>query len=108
MEIWVGRSARDNDVLTFKLSSPRDFWLHVGGGSGSHVIVRNPDALERLPRDTLRYAAGLAARHSKAKNAGKVSVHVCTCRDVRKERGAPAGQVTLRRFRSLQVQPLPE
>jgi predicted ribosome quality control (RQC) complex YloA/Tae2 family protein len=104
----VGKSARDNDVLTFKLASKRDFWLHVASESGSHVIVRNPEGLERLPRGTLRYAAALAARHSKAKNAGRVNVHVCSCRDVRKQRGAPPGQVTLREFRNVQVQPLAE
>jgi hypothetical protein len=38
------------------------------------VIVRNPEALSTLPRETLRFAAALAARHSKASGAGQVSV----------------------------------
>ena len=50
--VLVGRTAEDNDVLTLKLGSPRDFWLHVAAGSGSHVVVRNPEGLDRLPKET--------------------------------------------------------
>jgi len=103
--VLVGRTASDNDVLTFKLASPKDFWLHVSGTSGSHVIVRNPDALERLPRETLRYAAGLAAGYSRARQAGRVAVHVARCADVRKPRGAPAGQVTVSRSTTVRAAP---
>ena len=105
MEVFVGRSASDNDVLTFKIAAQGDFWLHVSGESGSHVVVRNPENLESLPRDTLRFVAALAARHSKAKNAGRVAVHVARVKDVKKTRGAPPGQVSLKRFRSVKVSP---
>ncbi len=47
--VLVGRTASDNDVLSLKLASPRDFWFHTAGESGSHVVVRNPDNVERLP-----------------------------------------------------------
>ncbi len=103
--VLVGRTASDNDVVTFKLGAPQDFWLHVSGESGSHVIVRNPDGVERLPRETLRFAAALAAGYSKARNAGRVAVHVAQCRDVRKPRGVPAGTVTLKQFTTVQVTP---
>lgn len=103
MEVLVGKSASDNDVLTFRLASQRDFWLHAAGASGSHVVVLNPDGLENLPRETLRFAAALAARHSKAKSAGRSMVHVARVKDVGKEKGAPPGQVVLRRFRSVKV-----
>src|SRR5262249_2783162 len=103
--VLVGRAAADNDLLTFKLGEPRDAWLHVAAGSGSHVIVRNPEGLERLPRDTLRFAAALAARYSKAKHGGNVTVHMATCADVSKPRGLLPGKVQLRRFSSVQVSP---
>ena len=105
MTVLVGRSASDNDVLTFKLGRPRDFWLHVAGQSGSHVLVLNPDGLERLPRDTQKLAAALAARHSRARRGGQVAVHLTTCTEVRKPRGLPPGKVTLRKFRSLKASP---
>ena len=105
LTVLVGRSAADNDLLTFELGSPRDAWLHVAAESGSHVVVRNPDGLERLPRDTLHFAAALAARHSKAKNASRVAVHVATCAEVSKQRGSPPGEVTLRRYSTLYASP---
>jgi predicted ribosome quality control (RQC) complex YloA/Tae2 family protein len=105
MEVLVGRTARDNDALTFEVASQRDFWLHVAGCPGSHVIVRNPEGLPSLPRETLRFAAKLAARHSKARAAGQVSVHVAQVKDVGKPRGAPPGQVSLKRYRSVRASP---
>ena len=103
MEILVGRTARDNDTLTFQIASQRDFWLHVAGCPGSHVIVRNPEGLPSLPRETLRFAAVLAARHSKARAARQVSVHVAQVKDVSKPKGAPPGQVSLKRYRSVRA-----
>ena len=104
--VLVGRSAADNDVLSVKLGSPRDFWFHIASGSGSHVVVRNPDGLDRLPRETERYAASLAAGYSKARHGGQVAVHVTTGSEVRKPRGYPPGKVTLRRFKTVQATPL--
>ncbi|MBA3805691.1 MAG: NFACT family protein, partial [Acidobacteria bacterium] len=40
-EILVGRAARDNDHLTFRIARPFDLWLHAANYPGSHVVVRN-------------------------------------------------------------------
>lgn len=105
-EILVGRGARENDDLTFGGAEPRDFWLHVAGYTGSHVVVRNPEELAELPRPVAQRAAELAAWHSKARAArGKVEVHLCRVADVRKPRGFPAGMVELRRWEPLKVYP---
>ncbi|HEY8515708.1 MAG TPA: NFACT RNA binding domain-containing protein [Candidatus Binatia bacterium] len=106
MIVLVGRTAEDNDILSLKLASPRDFWLHVAGESGSHVVIRNPDKLARPPRDTVRFAAGLAAGYSRARHGGQVSVHLATCADVKKPRGLPPGKVTLGRFTTVRATPL--
>jgi predicted ribosome quality control (RQC) complex YloA/Tae2 family protein len=101
-EILVGRDARDNDALTFRVGRPTDLWLHAAGHAGSHVLVRPGSA----PRHVVERAARLAAYHSKARAArGKVAVHVCRIADVRKARGAPPGEVELRRFDVLKVYP---
>jgi len=105
-EVLVGKGDADNDALTFRVAEPHDFWLHVAGPAGSHVVVRNPERLGALPRDVLEKAAALAAWHSKARGSrGKVEVHVCRVADVGKARGAPAGEVRLRRWESLRVYP---
>jgi len=105
-EILVGRGDEENDVLTFEVADPEDFWLHVAGGvPGSHVIVRNPERLAELPRAVIERAAALAARHSKARGGGKVEVHVCRVADVSKRRGMPPGQVLLARYDRVRVYP---
>ena len=106
MTVLVGRTAADNDVLSIRLASPRDFWFHVAAGSGSHVVVRNPEGLDRLPRETARFAAALAAGHSKVRAGGKVAVHATTCREVRKPRGVAPGTVTLSRYETITIAPL--
>ncbi len=103
--VLVGKSAEENDTLSLRLCAPHDFWFHLAGDSGSHVVVRNPDRVERLPRDTERFAAALAAGYSKAKNAGRVAVHAAMGAEVSKRRGQPPGEVTLARWKSITVEP---
>src|SRR5690242_10991518 len=98
-DVLVGRGDEENDLLTFTIAEPEDFWLHVGGGTaGSHVVVRNPEKLAALPPPVLERAAALAAWHSKARAARRVDVHVCRVADVTKSHGAPVGEVMLRRW----------
>lgn len=105
MVVLVGRTARDNDLLSTRLASPRDFWFHVAGESGSHVIVRNPENLDRLPRETRDFAASLAAGYSKARSGGTVAVHTARCSEVRKPRGLAPGKVTLGRYETVTAKP---
>jgi predicted ribosome quality control (RQC) complex YloA/Tae2 family protein len=69
------------------------------------VIVRNPERLAELPRLVVTGAAALAARYSKARNAGKVEVHVCRVADVSKARGMPPGMVLLAHWKRVRVSP---
>lgn len=104
-EVLIGKGDSDNDALTFKVGAPHDLWLHVANVPGSHVIIRNPDKLSELPRDVVERAAQLAAWHSKAREAGKVEVHVCRVADVSKPRGFAPGKVLLRTFKAVRVYP---
>jgi predicted ribosome quality control (RQC) complex YloA/Tae2 family protein len=105
-EILVGKGDAENDALTFGEADPHDFWLHVAGPAGSHVVVRNPEKLAELPRPVLIRAAELAAWHSKARGArGKVEVHFCRVSDISKPRGFERGKVLLRRWESVKVYP---
>src|SRR4029450_352730 len=103
--ILVGKTARDNDRLTFQLASPHDFWFPAVDRSGAHVVVRNPARLTELPRDVALAAARIAAHFSRARGKGKVEVH-CTLRKyVRKGRGFGPGRVTIRNHKTLEVHP---
>ncbi len=102
-EILVGKGARDNDELSLKIADPLDYWFHVEEYSGSHVILRCPGGIEPPP-DIVRYAATLAAWHSKARGAGgKVEVHQCLARDVRKPRGYEPGKVQIKDWTTIKV-----
>ena len=102
-EILIGKGDAENDELTFQVASPEDFWLHVVGVAGSHVVVRNPTGLAALPKTVVERAAELAAWHSKARAARRVDVHLCRVADVVKPRGAPPGEVELRRWERVRV-----
>ena len=73
-EILVGRAARDNDRLTFKVAKPNDLWLHAADYGGSHVVVRNATRKD-VPHRTIVEAAQLAAQFSQARKDPKVDVH---------------------------------
>jgi len=103
--VLVGRSGPENDTLTFRVASPWDIWLHAAGLPGAHVIIRNPARLKSVPEGTLRAAAGIAAWYSGARGDSKVEVHYTPRKHVHKRKGMPAGQVLVRRFRSILVAP---
>ena len=104
-EVIIGKGDADNDTLTFKVASALDFWMHVAGVPGSHVIIRNPDRISEPPREVLERAAQLAAFFSKARDGGKVEVHWCRVADVSKPRGFAPGKVMLKSFKSIRVYP---
>jgi predicted ribosome quality control (RQC) complex YloA/Tae2 family protein len=103
-EVLVGRAARDNDNLTFRLARPNDLWLHAGDYPGSHVIIRNPNKKE-IPQRTVIEAAQLAGRFSQASEDSKVVVHYTERKFLSKPKGAAAGLVRMARFRSITVEP---
>jgi predicted ribosome quality control (RQC) complex YloA/Tae2 family protein len=103
-EILVGRTAQDNDNLTFKVGRPNDLWLHAADYGGSHVIVRNATRKPVPPR-TLIEAAQLAAFFSQAKKDPKVDVHYTERKFVSRIKGAKPGLVRLQRFKTITVAP---
>src|SRR5713101_6128092 len=58
-QVFVGRTDADNDYLSFRVARPEDWWLHVRGMSGSHVILQGPPGADP-DRQTLIRAAAIA------------------------------------------------
>ncbi len=104
-EVLVGRNSRENDELTFKVATGDDFWFHVAGYTGSHVIVRNPAKDTELESSILIRAAQLAAYYSQARNSNKVEVHYTRRKFVSKPKKAKPGLVRLREFKTVTVEP---
>jgi predicted ribosome quality control (RQC) complex YloA/Tae2 family protein len=102
--VLVGRSDADNETLSLHYADPQDYWFHVHGVPGSHVVLRAREG-EEPSRDVLRQAAAIAAYHSKARDGGVVPVSFTRAREVSKPRGAPVGTVEIRRETTIKVRP---
>jgi hypothetical protein len=90
--VRVGRSARDNDALTFHIARGNDTWMHCRDVHGSHVIL--PVAVETLGGELLLDAAHLAAWFSEARGEARVDVQYTAKKHVRKPgKGAAPGAV---------------
>ncbi len=103
--VIVGKTADDNDWLSFKVAHPRDWWFHVRSLPGSHALLLARENTDP-GRDTLHLAARLAAYHSKARAAGVVPVSYTRAEYVTKPKGAKTGTVQIRKENVLKVRPM--
>lgn len=103
-EILAGKSGLDNDVLSLETAHPSDWWFHVKGMPGSHVILRHPDHQEPS-KELLECAAAVAAWHSKARSGGVTAVSCTQAKNVSKPRGTKPGTVHITKSRVLKVRP---
>ncbi|MBC8043362.1 MAG: DUF814 domain-containing protein, partial [Rhizobacter sp.] len=104
-EVWVGKNAKNNDLLTFKHAKPNDLWLHARGTSGSHCVVKSsapPSAAE------IERAAEIAAYYSTARGAELVPVIYTPKKYVRRAKrtgDGDAGSVIIEREEVVLVRP---
>lgn len=103
-EIVIGRSARENDVVTFRIGRSDDLWLHAQGYHGAHVVIRARG--QEVPFDTVLFAAQLAAGHSDAGGSDNVPVDYTHKKHVWRSKGAPAGAVSFAQQKTVYVTPL--
>ena len=102
--VLAGKTDADNDRLSLKIAGANDWWFHVRGMPGSHVVLQMAD--DQSPdRKTLQQAAAIAAYHSKARSGGVVAVSGTLARHVSKPRGAKPGSVSIRKERVFKVRP---
>jgi len=102
LSVLVGRNARENHHLTFRMARPEDLWLHARDVPGSHVVVRDDEG--RAGADDLREAAEVAAFFSEARRESLVDVHVTRRKHVKPAKGGP-GRVFVAHSETLRVPP---
>ena len=102
--VLAGRNDQDNDQLSLKIAKANDYWFHVKGLPGSHVVLQVP-AGEQPDNNTLKAAAAVAAWHSKKRESRQVAVSCTLARFVTKPRGAKPGTVEIRKEKVLKVRP---
>jgi predicted ribosome quality control (RQC) complex YloA/Tae2 family protein len=103
-DIWVGKSASNNDELTVRHSHKNDLWLHAKDVSGSHVLVKWKPG-KGYPNEVIQAAAQLAAYYSKLKGSSLVPVAYTPKKFVRKPKGAEPGSVVVDKEEVIMVKP---
>jgi predicted ribosome quality control (RQC) complex YloA/Tae2 family protein len=104
-DVLIGRTSEGNDYLTHHLARPEDYWFHVGGASGSHVVLRRGKGKDEPSKQTIEEVAAWTAFYSQARTAGKVPVSFTRKKYVRKPRGGKAGLAMIEREKSVMVKP---
>ena len=99
--ILVGKNNKQNEEVTFKLSTKSDIWLHVKDMPGSHVIIKLEE--KELSDTALLEAAQLAAHFSKGKNSIKVAVDYTERKNVKKPSGSKPGMVIYENYSTILV-----
>ena len=100
--VIVGRTEAENDEVTFRMASGNDYWFHVQGMPGSHVIVKAPKG-KSVPLETLLDAAALAKLYSRAKDADATDVDYTQRKYVRKRKDGGPGNVDYWEYKTLHV-----
>jgi len=103
--VWVGRNARESDVLTLQHARPYDLWMHARGVTGAHVVLRLRGRTDTPSKSVIERAAAIAAYFSKARGSSLVPVIVTPRKYVRKPKRAAPGAVMVEREEVLMVQP---
>ena len=115
-EILSGRNNIQNDELTFKVASKDDWWFHIKGLPGTHVILKSHKGEEFPSDNAVLEAASLAVFFSKSimveehmegagSHAGEIKAEVdyCPVSHVKKIPGARPGMVIYENYYSVLV-----
>lgn len=105
LEVWVGKSSANNDLLTMKYAKPNDLWFHIRGASGSHTVLKVHGKDSPASKEAIRQAAAIAAYYSKMRNAGNVPVAYCERKYVFKRKGLKEGAVVMEHEKVIFVKP---
>lgn len=106
LEIYVGKTARDNDTLSFSVGRGSDWWFHVSDFPGGHVVLRLARKDQKPDPEAIEDALQVALRHSKAKARGEAEVIISRCKYLARA-GAP-GRVTVSQHQRRLVREDPE
>lgn len=89
LAISVGKNNKQNDYVTFKVSSKSHLWFHTKDIPGSHVVIHDAEPDET----SILEAAHLAAYFSKARDSSSVPVDYTEIKHVKKPNGSKPGFV---------------
>ena len=93
-DIYVGKNNLQNDTITFEVATGNDWWFHVKGAAGSHVILKcQGKTHEQIPAQTFEEAGRLAVYYSSMRSGSKVEVDYIEKKHVKRPKGGKPGFV---------------
>ena len=102
-DYYVGKNNLQNEAVTFELASGSDWWFHVKGIAGSHVIVKT--GTKELSDKGFERAAALAAWYSSAPKGAKTEVDYTRRREIKKPADYRPGMVIYHTNYSMVIEP---
>ena len=102
-DYYVGKNNLQNEAVTFELASGSDWWFHVKGIAGSHVIVKT--GTKELSDKGFERAAALAAWYSSAPKGAKTEVDYTRRRELKKPADYRPGMVIYHTNYSMVIEP---
>jgi predicted ribosome quality control (RQC) complex YloA/Tae2 family protein len=100
--VLVGRNAAANRKLTFQVARGTDWWMHVRGRPGAHLVLPMEARDRTPPLELLLCAAQIALVHAKLPVGEAAEVQYTRVRDVRAVPGE-VGRVTVANEKVLRV-----
>jgi hypothetical protein len=89
-----GRDVKGN-LTALRMAGAHDIWLHVGGGPGSHAIIRRSFAGQPIPESTLDEAGALVLCKSWQRDNDRAEVIYAEARHIKPMKNAGAGMVRI-------------
>lgn len=102
--VLVGKNNKQNEELTLRVAAKNDMWFHVKNIPGSHVVVMSGG--QELTEKDILFAAGLAAKNSKAAQSSNVPVDYTYVKQIKKPSGAKCGMVIYHTNNTVYVTPV--
>lgn len=94
---YIGRNSLQNAYVTHKLGKKDNYWFHVKGAPGAHLVVTATNLTEAV----LRKSAMLAAHFSSLKHSSSIPVDYTRIKFVRKISGLPGFQVNYKNQKTI-------
>ena len=105
-DVYIGKNNLQNDHLTLKEATRFDWFFHVKGAPGSHVIMVVEG--DEPPAEDFTQAARLAAYYSSKRGGVNVEVDYTQVKNIKKPAGSAPGFVIYHQNYSAVVTPDPD
>ena len=102
--VLYGENAEANDYLLIRVARPNDYWLHVRGSTSAHAVIVTKNHPEKVPKETIMYAAKVVVQNSPSKHSRYVPVDYTLRKYVRKPKGAAKGMAMYTHEKTVHVE----